>query len=489
VKAIFMALILSALLAVPANARQLAIPPATNLMPTNSSADVLAIRAKAEKGDAEAQVLLGERYVWGNGVLQDFAEALKWFRKAADQDNALGQYCLGVSYDRGIVVPQDYQEAVKWYRIAADQGNADAQNNLGGCYDQGHGVTQDYVEAMKWYGKAADQGDAVAQCNLGNSYSQARGVTQDYVKAVKWYLKAANQGDAVAENNLGACYANGNGVIKDYVQAYKWHNLASAQGNELAKQFLPILEQRMTPEQIAEGQGLAREFKSNNATESAPLPPGNTPTDAIPKSSGTAFFITKDGFLVTAAHVLNGATRFRLLTHTGLIPARLVQLDIANDLSLLKADGLFSPLPITSSRAVKLGNTVSTIGFPNTGLQGFEPKLAKGEIASLSGVQDDPRYFQISVPCQPGNSGGALVDGRGNVIGVVAAKLNPATAFATTGALPENVNYAIKSSFLLGFLKSVPEVSAKLQDANTEDRKFEDIIDSLEKASVLVLTY
>jgi S1-C subfamily serine protease len=56
--------------------------------------------------------------------------------------------------------------------------------------------------------------------------------------------------------------------------------------------------------------------------------------------------------------------------------------------------------------------------------------LAKGEIASLSGAGDDPRNFQISVPVQPGNSGGALVDERGNVIGIVAAKLNASVALA-----------------------------------------------------------
>ena len=84
---------------------------------------------------------------------------------------------------------------------------------------------------------------------------------------------------------------------------------------------------------------------------------------------------------------------------------------------------LFS-MPIAASRMVNLGSTVATIGFPDIGLQGFAPKLAKGEIASLSGAADDPRYFQISVPVQPGNSGGALVDERGNVIGIVSAKLN-----------------------------------------------------------------
>jgi hypothetical protein len=61
----------------------------------------------------------------------------------------------------------------------------------------------------------------------------------------------------------------------------------------------------------------------------------------------------------------------------------------------------FKPLPIAASRTMKLGGTVATVGFPDIGLQGFAPKLAKGEIASLAGAADDPRYFQISLPVQP----------------------------------------------------------------------------------------
>jgi S1-C subfamily serine protease len=99
----------------------------------------------------------------------------------------------------------------------------------------------------------------------------------------------------------------------------------------------------------------------------------------------------------------------------------MVKVDAANDLALLKAVGAFKPLPIAASSAVKLGGTVAPVDFPDIGLQGFAPKLAKGEIASLAGAAYDPRYFQISLPAQPGNSGGALVDPRGNVVGIVAA--------------------------------------------------------------------
>jgi S1-C subfamily serine protease len=90
---------------------------------------------------------------------------------------------------------------------------------------------------------------------------------------------------------------------------------------------------------------------------------------------------------------------------------------------------------------------------------------------------------------QPGNSGGALVDERGKVVGVVSAKLNVAAALATSRALPENVNYAVKSSFLLGFLESVPEVAAKLKEPGTKDSKLEDVVKSAEQATVLALVY
>jgi S1-C subfamily serine protease len=70
-----------------------------------------------------------------------------------------------------------------------------------------------------------------------------------------------------------------------------------------------------------------------------------------------------------------------------------VQVDAANDLALLKADGKFSALPIAASRSAGLGATVATIGFPDPGLQGFAPKLAKGEIASLAGAAGDVPLF------------------------------------------------------------------------------------------------
>jgi S1-C subfamily serine protease len=359
-----------------------------------------------------------------------------------------------------------------------------AQYHLGFCYANSQGVEKDYAEAAIWWRKAAEQGIASAQRDLGVCYTRGDGVIKDAVEAAKWYSRAASQGDAKAQANLGVCYDNGDGVPKDFVKAYEWINLAAAQGDHLAKEYRSTLVYEMTPEQIAEAQELSREFRPCKESGS-----DNSTSPDNPTATGTGFFITDDGCLISNYHVVKDATKVRLLTSAGLIDAKVVSVDAANDLALLKADGKFSPLPIAASRTVNLGGTVATVGFPDIGLQGFAPKLAKGEIASLSGASDDPRYFQISVPVQPGNSGGALVDERGNVIGIVSAKLDASAALAASGALPENVNYAVKSSFLLSFLESVPAVSAKLKAPNTKDEKFEKVVKSAQDAAVLVLVY
>ncbi len=326
-------------------------------------------------------------------------------------------------------------------------------------------------------------------------YEKGEGVLMDFAEAVKWYRKAAEQGNSGAQASLGFMYQLGKGVPQNYIEAYKWFNIASANStayapaNPYVVKARDQLAQQMTSEQIAEGQRLSRQFR--------PHKEGTPSQSDSPIASGTGFFITDDGYLISNYHVVKDATKVRLLTSAGLIDAKVVQVDAANDLALLKANAegrmkneeTFKPLPIAASRAVNLGGMVATVGFPDIGLQGFSPKLAKGEIASLSGAADDPRYFQISVPVQPGNSGGALVDEHGNVIGIVSAKLDASAALAASGALPENVNYAVKSSLLLSFLESVPEVSAKLKAPSTADRKFEDVVKSAQDAAVLVLVY
>jgi TPR repeat protein len=85
------------------------------------------MRKAAEAGDADAQYDLGLMYHDGEGVPEDYVEAVKWFRKAAEQGHAAAQFYLGIAYHGGVGVPKDDAEAVKWLRKAAEQGHARAQ--------------------------------------------------------------------------------------------------------------------------------------------------------------------------------------------------------------------------------------------------------------------------------------------------------------------------------------------------------------------------
>lgn len=173
---------------------------------------------------------------------------------------------------------------------------------------------------------------------------------------------------------------------------------------------------------------------------------------AMADASGTGFFISNDGLVATNFHVIEDAqaitvTRFngRQSSATPLITDR------ANDIAILQVQDATQEtfMPVRHSSTVSRGAELLTIGFPLTSIQGKEPKVTSGILSSLSGLDDDPTRFQVSVPVQPGNSGGPLIAKDGAVIGIVSAKLNALGVVKITGDIPQNVNFAVKSSYLI----------------------------------------
>jgi hypothetical protein len=117
-------------------------------------------------------------------------------------------------------------------------------------------------KAMKWYRKAAEQNLADAQHSLGFCYDQGQGVEKDYAEAVKWYRKAAEQNYTAAQHILGVAYAKGEGVEKDYAEAYAYYNLAAAKNLEPAAKARDALEQKMSPQQVADAQKRTKELRA-----------------------------------------------------------------------------------------------------------------------------------------------------------------------------------------------------------------------------------
>jgi len=181
----------------------------------------------------------------------------------------------------------------------------------------------------------------------------------------------------------------------------------------------------------------------------------------LPSGSGSGFFITADGYFLTNYHVVKGADKIQILVGDGFVDVKLIKTDPANDIAILRAEGQFAPLPIATTYKPSIGDDVFTIGFPAPLIQGFAPKLTKGNINAATGLRDDPRFFQISIPIQPGNSGGPLVDERGNAVGIVTSTLSPTVAMSE-GFIPQNVNYAVKTAYALALIDTIPGIVARL---------------------------
>jgi uncharacterized protein len=126
--------------------------------------NLASVQAKADQGDADAQFGLGLRYGNAVGDALDFAQAARWYRKAADQDYPLAQYNLGVMFARGQGVPHDNAVSAGWIRKAAEGGDAGGQYDLGVLCHRASvdplrvGKVESRIEAYKWLHLAAAQG-------------------------------------------------------------------------------------------------------------------------------------------------------------------------------------------------------------------------------------------------------------------------------------------------------------------------------------------
>jgi TPR repeat protein len=185
----------------------------------------------------------------------DLESAIHLFKLSAAQGYDMAQYSLGNIYFRGGEgVAQDYPEALKWYLMAAEQGNVSAQVVAGAMYARGNGTKQDHVEANRWFLRAGNKGDAVAQFNMGMAYDNGLGVKTDHAQAFNWFLKSAENGVAQAQVTVGGMYAEGRGVKQDPVKAYSWIDRAAEEGFPPAITALEEVAKTMTPEQLSAAQ-------------------------------------------------------------------------------------------------------------------------------------------------------------------------------------------------------------------------------------------
>lgn len=203
-------------------------------------------------------------------------------------------------------------------------------------------------------------------------------------------------------------------------------------------------------------------------------------------TTASAFLVSESGLIITNYHVVDGTDKIEVTFPSKHImkTASLKLKDEANDLAILQiTDFQYSeltndkiPFSFADISSVKTGQEVYTLGFPLGSIMGSKSRLSVGTINSMYGINDDPRLFQISNPLQPGNSGGPLFNMNGQLIGVVVSGLNAKYFYDNLGVIPQNVNFAVKVSYLENLLRMLPEGEeitireSRLSTLSTEDQ-------------------
>jgi len=255
----------------------------------------------------------------------------------------------------------------------------------------------------------------------------------------------------------------------------------------------------MTPQQLAQAQQLVRNWKPTNRIKVAESTPPQPSTPQPPKSSGaiatgTGFLFGSQDYIITNYHVVKGTSEVKVkFTNGESINAEVVARDTQNDIAVLKLTKSPSfqtrEMRFGDSSMVRMGDEVFTIGYPHIGIMGFKPKYTEGVISAVTGIKDDPTVFQTTVPIQPGNSGGPLFNEKGEVVGLTTSSLS-LLAMESMGAVPQNVNYAVKSSFVKNIISTIPEAllsNRGIVVVPTDSNSRSDFIEAIKKNVVLIL--
>jgi hypothetical protein len=191
-------------------------------------------------------------------------------------------------------------------------------------------------------------------------------------------------------------------------------------------------------------------------------------SDLILRGFGSAFAINKNGYLITSNHVVDRGNLIRVVfKNIGAFDARIIKSEPRLDLCILKIQTETPDYLSITGRTSTLGDDVYTIGYPDIDNLGFSQKYTNGVISSLTGIRNDSYQYQISVPIQPGNSGGPLVcEETGEVTGIIDSSLNP----DILDYRPQNINYALKSALIRPILDAV-EVKSPPQEVSNLSSK------------------
>ncbi len=431
--------------------------------PTNLAAAIEAYR-KASDGDcAPALVNLGYAHDLGLGVPLDPTRAAEFYQRAAELGNPVAAYNLGRKYftgtnglplnwtasqkylqrsaEDGLLASQHLlgqllleqgknAEALGWFTLAAEHGYIPSMYSLANLLHYGgKGITQDLPKALQWYQRAAAEDFVPAQFQLAVLFDHGPGV-QNSVLAESFLRKASERGHREAQYMLGEYYYRGRVVPVDLTEAYRWWSLASASGLEVATVAQRQVERILSETDRERGRRLVAEFRPIASTYRdagiAQIHANARPPSLAPIATGSGFVVSESGHVVTCIPASgDDIGSFQVSLVGGRLVAGKVTADPTIGLSVVKVtEGgkLFQPLPLQTHRShIMAGAWVFCAHLENA--KGFNDRLKqvslRTRIARATGMRADPRQFCLGSRLPETFRGAAVLDDRGEVLGMV----------------------------------------------------------------------
>jgi S1-C subfamily serine protease len=399
-------------------------------------------------------------------------------------NDANSHYNLGASFSEGgqhLEAIASYKEAI---RIKPDYANA--HYNLGNTYhhlEQYQNAIASFKEVIRIKPDYAE-----AHYSLGYAYDQL-GQHQDAIAPYKEAIRIEPD-NAKAHYKLGDVYTK----MEKYKKAVASYNeaLRIKPSHVFARLQLNKLKKRIVQAKPAPP-----------VRQATPQPPAKqTPQSG----SGSGFFVSKMGHVITNAHVVQNCNKVTIGDNANKqVPAEIINTDRSNDLALLKLSTLemasaesksliqklgIVVVPLATngllrSEDVKLGEKVLVAGYPFGDVFSNTIKVTSGIVSATRGAGDDSGQFQLDAAVQPGNSGGPIYDSGGNIVGVVVSQLDKRMMEKAIGSMPENVNFGIKASTVRQFLISSGLPSKKSE--RTEEKSTEQLAEIAQNQALMVM--
>ena len=454
----------------------------------------------AEQGDAFAQVNLGIMYDLGQGVPQDDKTAVKWYTLAAEQGDSDAQVNLGFMYAYGEGVIEDIVYAHMWANISASNGDKNGKELKDLLTEL---MTPSQIEEAQRLAK-----ECLEAINIGvTCVVEPVTVIAENVHGSKLppcpddTSKVFNNCYGYSDFEDGASYKgewqndNMHGIgTYTYPKEENGQYIGNFVDNEFSGQgkltFPDLTYEGNFKNDVFEGQGtliteegkFVGNFKDGELdglgkyydesgelifdgefAKGEPVQPHVEPTpsgkdnddgELFAASSGTGFYVTNDGYLLTNHHVINGCQKVGFVSRGELIDTKIIAFDKINDLAILKVSKEPEDYLTISRDLPEITEEIIVAGFPFGEEFSSTVKVTKGIVSSLAGVENNYSEIQIDAAIQPGNSGGPIINEYGNVVGIAVAGLDQQYVQENFGVTPESSNFGVKASVAINLLNA-----------------------------------